>query len=326
MEVRKIMTKNPACATPDSTLQEVAHMMEMYDCGCIPVVEDHKTNKPVGTITDRDIAIRALGADKNPLEMKASDIMTTDIATVTPETTVEQCRDQMEDKQIRRILVVDKSGRCVGIVAQADVVQNETNPRQTAEFLRDISASSGSQHGGGAAASYQNQFGVSDRDLSGSRRDEMSSERESYRNFANQNRSYEQDFSHREDRHSQSSFQQGRKFKKSRKKEKSFFGGSNLMPFLIAVGAGAALKYFMAENKKSQTTFVPRSRVTGLPHTAQETTPKVSIELPTDAKIDIKERLDTTNRTTTATSTTSTASTLDTDFDTNPGIGRTAKL
>jgi CBS domain-containing protein len=93
------MTKNPACATPDSTLQEVAHMMEMYDCGCIPIVENHKNNMPVGTITDRDIAIRALAADKNPTELKASDIMTTDIATITPETSVERCRDTMEERR-----------------------------------------------------------------------------------------------------------------------------------------------------------------------------------------------------------------------------------
>lgn len=321
MEVRKIMTKNPACCTSDSTLQEVAHMMEMYDCGCIPVVEDHKTNKPIGTITDRDIAIRTLAAGGNPADMKASDIMTTDIATVTPETTVEQCRDEMEERQIRRILVVDKTGRCVGIVAQADVVQNETNPQQTAEFIRDISsASSGSQsqYGGGAS---MNQFGVRDQELSGS----VSADRDSYRNFSNRSDDYEQSFS--SGRSGRAFAKNDKKRKKSFRKEKSFFSLSSILPLLVGVGAGAALKYYMAVDQKSQTTFVPRGEVSTSLHTAQETTPKVSIELPTtpaktetttQTRIDMTDSRDT--------SVPNTRFSPDDDSDTNLGIGRTAKL
>lgn len=322
MEVRKIMTKNPACCTPDSTIQEVAHMMEMYDCGCIPVVEDHKTNKPIGTITDRDIAIRTLATGGNPADMKASDIMTTDIATVTPETTVEQCRDEMEERQIRRILVVDKTGRCVGIVAQADVVQNETNPQQTAEFIRDISsASSGSQpqYGGGSAS--MNQFGVRDREMSGA----VSSDRESYRNFSNQSDDYEQSFS--SGRSGRAFAKNDKKRKKIHRKEKSFFSFSSILPLLIGVGAGAALKFYLQVDQKSQTTFVPRGEVSTSLHTARETTPKVSIELPTtpaktetatQTRIDMTDSRDT--------SAPKTRFSPDDDSDVNLEIGRTAKL
>jgi hypothetical protein len=91
------------------------------------------------------------------------------------------------------------------------------------------------------------------------------------------------------------------------------------MPFIIAVGAGVALKYFMPVDKKSQTTFIPRNRVTSSAHTIEETTPKVSIELPTETRIDMKDSRDITAGKTTA-------STFDTDFDTNPEIGKTAKL
>ncbi|MDQ3321207.1 MAG: CBS domain-containing protein [Acidobacteriota bacterium] len=332
MEVRKIMTKNPACCTPDSTLQEVAHMMEMYDCGCIPVVEDHRNNKPVGTVTDRDIAIRTVATDQNPLDMKASDIMTTDIATITPETSIEECRNVMEDKQIRRILVVDKNGKCIGIVAQADVVQGDDNSHQTAEFIREISEPASSQYGDMSSA--QNQFGMRDTGAYGSQYDSqyggMSSERGSYQNFSNQNRSYEQDFSRGEDSYNQSFSREenrlnrpfsrkGRKFKKSYQKEKSFFSLGTLLPLFIAVGAGAALKYFLPVDEKSQTSFVPRSRVTSSIDKTADTTPKVSIELPTETNIKMKDSRDIKTGGIAS-------SNLETDTDTTNEIGRTARL
>lgn len=146
MQVREIMTQNPACCTPDSTLQEVARMMKDNDCGCIPVVNNQQEKKPVGTITDRDIAIRTVADSHNPINMKASDIMTTNIATVKPQASLEECFDVMEDREIRRVIVVDEQGKCCGIVAQADVVQSNANPVRTNKVVREISESSPSRN------------------------------------------------------------------------------------------------------------------------------------------------------------------------------------
>jgi CBS domain-containing protein len=140
------MTQNPACCTPNTTLQEVARLMREHDCGLIPVVGSLGDMKPVGTITDRDITIRTLADNRNPMDMKASDVMTTDIATVTPETSLEECFDVMEDKEIRRVRVVDERGRCCGIVAQADIVQSGVNPIRANRVIREISESSPSSH------------------------------------------------------------------------------------------------------------------------------------------------------------------------------------
>lgn len=145
MQVKEVMTSNPACCTPDSSLQEVARMMIENDCGCIPVVDSQSGMKPVGTITDRDITIRTVAAGQNPVAMKASDIMSIDIATVKPNQSLEECLKAMEEKEIRRILVVDKQGRCCGIVSQEDVVENSNNPVRTTDFLREISESSPSR-------------------------------------------------------------------------------------------------------------------------------------------------------------------------------------
>jgi CBS domain-containing protein len=159
MQIREIMTHNPACCTPDSTLQEVAQMMKDNDCGCIPVVDSQAGMKPVGTITDRDITIRTVADSHNPINMKASDIMTTNIATVTPHASIEECFDVMEDREIRRVLVVDERGRCCGIVAQADVVQSRVNPIRTNKVIREISESAPSENRRNSNARRNSQYG-----------------------------------------------------------------------------------------------------------------------------------------------------------------------
>ena len=139
MLVREIMSKNPACCTSDTSLQEVAKMMVDNDCGCIPVVESESGKKPIGMITDRDITIRTVAEGKNPLDLTAADAMSNDAATVTPETSVEDCCNMMEDKQIRRVVVVDENGGCCGMVAQADVAQYASTG-QTADVVKEVSA------------------------------------------------------------------------------------------------------------------------------------------------------------------------------------------
>ena len=60
MNVAEIMTKDPACCTPDTSPQEVAQMMVECDCGCVPVVDSKDSKMPVGMITDRDITVRVV--------------------------------------------------------------------------------------------------------------------------------------------------------------------------------------------------------------------------------------------------------------------------
>lgn len=142
MNVEQIMTKDPACCTADTGLQEVAQMMVDNDCGCIPVVEDEKSKVPVGMITDRDITCRVVAAGKNPLDLTAGDAMTSSVVSVSPDTPIEECFNLMESSQIRRIAVVDESGACCGIVAQADVAANASDAK-TAEVVQEVSKGAG---------------------------------------------------------------------------------------------------------------------------------------------------------------------------------------
>ena len=136
MQVKEIMTENPVCCAPDTSLQEVARMMVDHDCGEIPVVDENR--KPVGVVTDRDITCRAVAEGKNPLEMTARDCMTTPCVTVTEETSVEDCCKTMEANMIRRVPVVDESGACCGIVAQADIAEKAPE-RDAAEVVNQVS-------------------------------------------------------------------------------------------------------------------------------------------------------------------------------------------
>ncbi len=113
-------------------------MMVDNDCGCIPVVESESGKKPIGMITDRDITIRTVAEGKNPLDLTAADAMSNDAVTVTPDTTVEDCCNLMEDKQVRRVAVVDENGGCCGMVAQADVAKYASNG-DTAELVKEVS-------------------------------------------------------------------------------------------------------------------------------------------------------------------------------------------
>lgn len=249
-EVRKIMTKNPSCCTSDSTLQEVAHMMEMYDCGCIPVVENHQTKRPIGTITDRDIAIRTFSANKNPLEMKASDIMTTDIVTVTPETDVVQCSKVMEEKQIRRVLVVDKDRRCVGIVAQADLAEHGTNAADTVRFLREVSENE------------------SDRTREKQFQTPRSTDSDRMR-YTQDYRSFSQNESPERPRETyKKPYPERDTYKKARPEKESSSNGKVLLALLGTIGLGAGLKYYFgAEEENKRRSFPNREINTEQPET-----------------------------------------------------------
>ena len=138
MNVGEIMTKDPACCTAETPLQEVAQMMVDNDCGCIPIVDSEDSKMPVGVITDRDITCRVVAKGQNPLDLTAADAMTSTVISVTPETTLEDCCNLMEESQIRRVAVVDEKGACCGIIAQADIANNASD-RKTAEVVQEVS-------------------------------------------------------------------------------------------------------------------------------------------------------------------------------------------
>src|SRR5689334_1942384 len=121
MRVRDVMTKSPTVCMPETSLPAVARMMLECDCGAIPVVADLATHRPIGIITDRDIVVRAIASDRNPLELCARECMTAPVVTVLEDADLDDSLKTLEARQLRRIIVVDRSGACVGILSQADL-------------------------------------------------------------------------------------------------------------------------------------------------------------------------------------------------------------
>jgi CBS domain-containing protein len=138
MKVNEIMSKDPACCTRETSLQDVAILMVEHDCGEIPVVDNMQSKRPVGVVTDRDITVRSVALGKNPLELRARDCMSSPAVTVTPETALDECCRLMEENQLRRLPVVDESGCCCGIVSQADIARNASEDN-AGEMVKEVS-------------------------------------------------------------------------------------------------------------------------------------------------------------------------------------------
>ena len=143
MKARELMTPNPAQVSPSDTVQRVSQLMGEHDCGCIPVVNADDPRAVVGVVTDRDIALRAV-AKGRPVTTPISEVMTPNPDCVSPDDDLSHVEKLMADRQIRRVVVVDGAGECVGIIAQADLARaakrtQEPSPRDMVDVLEKIS-------------------------------------------------------------------------------------------------------------------------------------------------------------------------------------------
>ena len=138
MFVRELMSKPVVCCTPWDTAQKAADLMKTHGIGAIPVVLDRADALLEGIVTDRDLSCNIVASDKNANTIKIAEVMTRVPVTCEPDDTLEFCEELMQENQVRRIPVVDKRGRCVGIVAQADIALHAP-ATQVAKTVAEIS-------------------------------------------------------------------------------------------------------------------------------------------------------------------------------------------
>lgn len=138
MRIEEVMTRTPACCTPDTELQEIAQMMVEYDCGQIPLVQSTSDPKVLGVVTDRDIVSRLVAQGRNPLDLRADACMSQPVITVRIDDSVDECIRVMEVHRIRRVPVVDGEGVMRGIVSQADIAQHVSHA-STGELVKEVS-------------------------------------------------------------------------------------------------------------------------------------------------------------------------------------------
>jgi CBS domain-containing protein len=138
-KVKEIMTRNPVCCTPQDNVTDVARLMKREDVGSLPVVEDRKSGKLNGIVTDRDLVLKVLAEGRDPNSIEVEAVMTRTPVTCGSDDDIQDCLHAMEQHQIRRMPIVDGSGKIVGIIAQADVATRGGEPEKTAQLVEEIS-------------------------------------------------------------------------------------------------------------------------------------------------------------------------------------------
>ncbi len=133
--IRDLMTKNPCAIDADKPVAHAAKMMRDEDVGLAPIVEGQKL---IGTLTDRDIAIRVVAEGKDPQSTTVREVATTRLVTIDPEQNLDEALRLMAQNQVRRLPVVEEDGKLAGVVAQADVARHASE-QQTGEVVEQIS-------------------------------------------------------------------------------------------------------------------------------------------------------------------------------------------
>jgi CBS domain-containing protein len=134
-QLKDVMSRGVQVISPDSTIREAARKMREGDFGMMPVGEN---DRMIGAITDRDIAIRAVAEGKDP-DTQVRDVMSEDIVWAYEDASVEEAAELMSEHQIRRLPIVNRDKRLVGIVALGDFAVEASDIEPAAEALTEIS-------------------------------------------------------------------------------------------------------------------------------------------------------------------------------------------
>lgn len=143
MKVQDIMTPHFECITQDAPISSVAKMMRELDVGMLPVEQDGTI---VGTVTDRDITIRATAESADPGNTLAGSIMSRYIFSCAEDNEVQEAAQIMEDHQVRRLLVRNSQGHYVGMLSLADLARNHDTEQLSAAILEEVSQPSAFAH------------------------------------------------------------------------------------------------------------------------------------------------------------------------------------
>ena len=137
MQVNEVMTRGVACVRPNDTIAAAAQKMKDLDVGVLPVCGDH--DRLVGMITDRDITTRATAGCCDPGGTCVRDAMTPHIVYVFEDQDVKEAARLMEENQIRRLVVLNRDLRLVGIISLGDLAVKTRDEGLSGETLEQVS-------------------------------------------------------------------------------------------------------------------------------------------------------------------------------------------
>lgn len=135
MKVRDVLTKDPEVIRPDASIFDASKKMKELDIGWLPVCGGDRL---VGTVTDRDIAIRAIAESKDPQQTKVQDIMTKKVCYCFEDADLEEAGQIMEKEHVRRLMVLNSQKRLVGIVSIGDLAVRSHNEHLVEEVMERV--------------------------------------------------------------------------------------------------------------------------------------------------------------------------------------------
>src|SRR5581483_4789399 len=139
MQVKDVMTYNPAVVRSDTLLQEAAEKMRTLGIGVLPVCNGDRV---IGLLTDRDVTVRATAAGCDPTMIQVCDVMTTNVVYCLEDQDVADAAKLMEAQEVRRLLVLNRQQQLIGIVSLDDLAAGG-DPKLAGETLKEVSKSSG---------------------------------------------------------------------------------------------------------------------------------------------------------------------------------------
>ena len=136
MMVREVMTKDVRLVDPSTTLKHAAQLMRDGDFGLLPIGDNDRL---VGTVTDRDITVRCVAAGKDPGSTTVREAMSEGVVYCFEDQEVDEVAALMGDRQVRRLPVLSREKRMVGIVSLGDLAVDDTADDEAGEALSEIS-------------------------------------------------------------------------------------------------------------------------------------------------------------------------------------------
>jgi CBS domain-containing protein len=136
MQIKEIMTREPVVIGPNVVLKEAAERMRDLDSGVMPVGQNDRL---VGMLTDRDITIRATAAGKDPNRTRVEEVMTPDVVYCFEDDDAVAAANIMEEHQLRRLIVLNRDKRLVGILSLGDLAVHRADDRLAGEVAEAVS-------------------------------------------------------------------------------------------------------------------------------------------------------------------------------------------
>ena len=136
LRIKDVMTPQAEVVSPDATAEDAAAIMKTLDIGVLPVSDEQGL---VGILTDRDLVVRVMAATRDPKAMLVGEAMTPSVVYCFEDDDIEHAATVMAGQQIRRLPVLDKNRKLVGIVSMGDIAVHGRDPQLTGKVLEDVS-------------------------------------------------------------------------------------------------------------------------------------------------------------------------------------------